>query len=215
MKPTLKALNEALAACTLAVQNTLASAEIQAIVAKEGYDAKSLENGLTLANQVMASLSSSASALGQQVESTRTLNNAMHEARSALTLFRKKARIVFADAGYEANRRLLSLDQTVPKSTNGLLTHGKTVFAAALSDASTTAVMSANGYSTERLQTLQTLFLSLESLNQKQELQKSVKQEATQVMKAQSEEFIRWWTGYRTTARLLLTSQQLTSLGIS
>lgn len=215
MRATLKTLNEALTACTLAVQNTLASAEIQGIVAKEGYDSKSLETGLTLANQVMASLSSSASAMGQQVESTRTVKTAMAEANAALSLFRKKAKLVFVGAGSEASRRLLLLDQAVNATTNGLITHGKTAFSAALSDAPTLEALAANGYPAERLQALHAQFLTLESLNQKQEQQKSAKQQATQARQAQTSDFMRWWTGFRTTAKVLLTPQQLTSLGIT
>ena len=210
-----KETQDALAAVTLAIQNAQNMPDVLTLLAQEGYTSTALQQGQDLANKLSSSLSSSASALGEQLDSTQAVKEAQKSAQAALSLFRKKARTVFAGAGNEASRRLLLLDQPVPAATNGQITHGKSTFQAALGEPAMVESLTANAYSSERLKELLSQFESLEALNAAQEQRKGEKQQAVQTRKAESQAFMRWWHGFRSTARLILTPQQLTALGLA
>ena len=200
-------------AAQVAIQNTLADAEILTAVAAYGYSVAKINVGKALYDQAVAAVNAQIAAAGAQRDTTATMESAKNAAYAAYQSLAKVARAVFI----QDKPRLIRLGLTgaMPKSTAGFLTAAYALFENA-SNPEIQALLANYGYDSAKLESERALIAAYESANSSQEQTKGTAQQATRDQDAELKELDLWYRQYIKIARVAFRSKEelLEKLGI-
>src|SRR5262245_45396073 len=114
-----------LSAARIAINNTIADSEIQALVAAYGYTAERMQGGRQLYDTAVGAVNAQTAAAGTQQQATAQARVAEQAARSSYQGLAQLARAVFARSS--AHRAALGLVGTTPQSTAEFLAAATTL----------------------------------------------------------------------------------------
>jgi len=201
-------------ACRVAVSNTLADAEIQAMVAAYGYTAQKMAEGQQIYDAALAAVNEQVAAAGAQRQATARLKTAEKEARDAYQSLAKVARAIFA--GNPTRLSALGLTGVMPKDIAGFLAAGYTLFDNALTNEEIKTALLPYGYPEAKLQSEKARIAAYDGANQTQEAAKGAAQQATREQDARLKEMQEWLAQYIKIARVALRGkkQLLEKIGV-
>jgi hypothetical protein len=208
-----KSIADRLNAAQVAIQNTLADAEILTAVAAYGYSVEKINAGKALYDQAVAAVNAQIAAAGAQRDTTATMESAKQQAYAAYQSLAKVARAVFIQDKPRLIR--LGLIGAMPKSTAGFLTAAYALFENA-SAPEIQSLLANYGYDSARLQSERTLIAVYDAANRSQEQAKGGAQQATRNQEAALKELDLWYNQYIKIARVALRDRKelLEKLGI-
>jgi hypothetical protein len=197
----------------VAINNTLADAEIQAAVAGYGYSVEKINAGKAIYEQAVAAVNAQIAAIGAQRDTTASAATARQAAREAYQSLTKVARAIFA----QEKTRLITLGLTgiMPKSVAGFLTAAYALFENA-NQPEIQAQLANYGYDSAKLQSERALVAAYEAANRSQDQAKGAAQQATRDQDAALKELKLWHQQYIKIARVALQGKKelLEKLGI-
>lgn len=207
----MRAISDRLNAAQVAISNTLADAELQALVAGFGYTAEKVTAGRQLYDRALAAVNAQTAAAGAQQQATAHLRAADVAARDAYQALAQVARAAFAKD--KAQLAGLGLTGRMPRKTAAFLAAAYTLFA----NAAGVAALAAFGYDPARLTGERAKIAALDTANQAQEAAKGDAQQATRNQDAALAALADWLAQYRKIARVALRGkpQLLEKLGIT
>ena len=165
----------------VAINNTLASADIKALVAKRGYTVKKLTTLKGLLDQTQVALGVKAAVKGAKELSTDQLEQIYHDAHLAYQDLAKTARRVFA--AEQAKLTMLGLDGKEPRATAGFTLAAYRLFDnAALPDLQ--PALEDDGYTAEFLASERAKIEAFDEGNQVQEAAKGTSEGGTSAQNA-------------------------------
>jgi len=208
-----KSIADRLNAAQVAIQNTLADAEILTAVAAYGYSVEKINAGKALYDQAVAAVNAQIAAAGAQRDTTATMESAKQQAYAAYQSLAKVARAVFIQDKPRLIR--LGLIGAMPKSTAGFLTAAYALFENA-SAPEIQSLLANYGYDSARLQSERALIAVYDAANRSQEQAKGGAQQATRNQEAALKELDLWYNQYIKIARVALRDRKelLEKLGI-
>ncbi len=196
-------------AAQLAVNNSLADEEIQALVSGFGYSSQGLQGGCELFERAQAAVQAQKLAAGAQQVATQAVVDAKTAAADAYQALAKVARAICNSSQLTA----LGLNRQMPRDTAGFLTAAYTLF----DNAATLGTLSDFGYTPEKLTLERGKVTAYDQLNQRQEAAKGAAQQATREQEAALKELNEWLAQYLKIAKVALREkpQLLEKLGIA
>ncbi len=196
-------------AAQLAISNSQADEEIQALVSSFGYSGKGLEAGCELVDRAQAAVQAQKLAAGAQKDATQALSDIKIVAIDAYQALAKIARAVCNPSQLTA----LGLTGKMPNDIAGFLTAAYTLF----DNAITLGTLSDFGYTTEKLTAERGKIVAYDQLNQKQEAAKGAAQQATREQEAALQALNEWTAQYLKIAKVALREkpQLLEKLGVA
>ncbi len=199
---------EQLNAAELAIRNSLAEAEIQALVSDYGYSAEKLDAGRLLFEAARAAVSAQETAAGAQQTATEALESARQGAYDAYQALAKVARATLSPAALSG----LGLAGSMPRSTAAFVTAAGTLF----DNAAALPVLADFGYDAARIEKEHARLAAFNQANRKQEVAKGVAQQATAEQDVALEALNKWTAQYLKIARVALREkpQLLEKLGV-
>ena len=205
---------ERLTAAQLAIDNSLADAQIQDLVSAYGYSAEKLAVGKTLYDAALAAYSHAQGAAGAQQLATAHLKSTGKIARDAFQALAQVARAVFSDT--PDHLVALGLDNPMPSTTAGFLNHATMMFDNAQSVSEIQSMLAQYGYTIEKLQTECAKIVDYNQANQSQEAAKGTAQQATVIQNKALAELDSWMARYIKIAKVALRhdKQLLEKIGI-
>lgn len=203
-----KTIAAQLNAAQLAINNSLADEEIQALVEGFGYTAEKLGAGSALYDSAMAAVSAQKSAAGAQQLSTQALQTAQTTAFDAYQALSRVARAVCDPAQLTA----LDLNGIMPRLTAAFLAKAYTLF----DNAASLTALSDFGYDPAKLSAERAKISAYDQANQRQEAAKGAAQQATREQVAALQALSEWTSQYTKIVRVALREkpQLLEKLGI-
>jgi len=206
-----RAISDRLNAAQVAISNTLADAELQALVAGFGYTAEKLAAGQQLSDRARAAVNAQTAAAGAGQQATAHLRAADAAARDAYQALAQVARAAFAKD--KAQLAGLGLTGRMPHPTAAFLAAAYTLF----DNAAGVAALAAFGYDSARLTGERAKIAALDAANQAQEAAKGAAQQATRDQDAALAALADWLAQYRKIARVALRGkpQLLEKLGVT
>lgn len=213
MAQTKKTIANQLNSAQVAINNTLADAEIQAAVAAFGYSVEKINAGKTIYEQAVAVVNAQIAATGAQRDATASAAVAKKVAHKAYQSLAKVARAIFAQDKTKLTR--LGLTGAMPKSTAGFLTAAYALFENA-NQPEIQAELAGYGYDSAKLQTERALITAFETADRNQEQAKGAAQQATRDQDAALKELKLWYQQYIKIARVALQGKKelLEKIGI-
>lgn len=208
-----RSIADRLNAAQVAIQNTLADAEIQAAVAAYGYSLEKVKAGKSVYDQAVAVVNAQISAVGAQQEATASVETAKKAAYVAYQSLAKVARAVFVQDKAKLSR--LGLTGAMPKATAGFLTAAYALFDNAMTP-ELQSLLANYGYDEARLQGERALIAAYDAANRQQEQAKGTAQQATRDQDAALKALDLWYNQYIKIARVALRDKKelLEKLGI-
>ena len=196
-------------AAQLAVNNSLADAEIQALVSGFGYAGRSLAAGRGLSERAQAAVQAQKLAAGTQQDATQILQAAQKVAADAYQALAKVARA----ACDPPQLTTLGLSGKMPNDTAGFLAAAYTLF----DNAARLGSLSGFGYTAEKLAAERGKITAYDESNQKQEAAKGAAQQATREQEAALAALNEWMAQYLKIAKVALREkpQLLEKLGVA
>ncbi len=196
-------------AAQLAINNSLADEEIQALVSGFGYSSGGLQAGCELVERAQAAIQAQKLAAGAQQDATRAVVDAKTTAADAYQALAKVARATCNASQLTA----LGLSGKMPADTAGFLAAAYTLFDNAL----TLGSLSDFGYTTEKLTAERGKIVAYDQLNQRQEAAKGAAQQATREQEAALQALNEWTAQYLKIAKVALREkpQLLEKLGVT
>ncbi len=200
---------EQLNAAQVAINNSLADEEIQALVSGFGYSAETLAGGCELYERAQAAVNTQKLAAGTQQDATQALLEARKVATDAYQALAKVARAVCDPAQLTA----LGLSGKMPLDTAGFLAAAYTLF----DNAANFGSLSRFGYTAEKLAAERGRITAYDEANQKQEAAKGAAQQATREQDAALQALNEWMAQYLKIAKVALREkpQLLEKLGVA
>lgn len=200
---------EQLNAAQLAVNNSLADAEIQALVSGFGYSRETLSGGGELYERAQAAVQAQKLAAGTQQDATQILQAAQKVAADAYQALAKVARA----ACDPPQLTTLGLSGKMPNDTAGFLAAAYTLF----DNAARLGSLSGFGYTAEKLAAERGKITAYDESNQKQEAAKGAAQQATREQDAALAALNEWLAQYLKIAKVALREkpQLLEKLGVA
>jgi hypothetical protein len=194
----------------VAISNSLAQAEIQALVAGYGYPLTKLNEGKTLLEAAQAAVLTQKAAEGDQQQATEELLEAEKTAHDAYQALAQVARAIFQED--KARLTALGLTGAMPFSTAGFLAAAAVLF----DNASTAPALTGYGYTPEKLAAERAKITAYDQANQRQEAAKGAAQQSTREQAAALAELNTWMAQYLKIARVALREkrQLLEKLGV-
>jgi hypothetical protein len=199
---------EQLTAAQVALDNSLADAEIQALLASRSYTAEKLAEGQALLTAARAARSAEEAALGTQQVATEALAPLKAQAVGAYQTLAKIARAI-ASPGVLAG---LGLKGPMPLSVAGFLSAAGTLF----DNAPTLPDLAAYGYSTAQLAAERAKITAYADANAVQEAAKGAARQAAREQAAALQALHEWMARFIKIARVALQDkpQLLEKLGV-
>src|SRR5512138_3464863 len=209
MSRPMTTIAEQLNAAQLAVNNSLADEEIQALVSGFGYSSQGLQAGCQLYERAQAAVQAQKLAAGAQQDATQAVVDAKSAATDAYQALAKVARAICTSSQLTA----LGLNRQMPKDTAGFLTAAYILF----DNAATLGSLSDFGYTTEKLTAERGKVTAYDQLNQRQEAAKGAAQQATREQEAALQALNEWVMQYLKIAKVALRAkpQLLEKLGVA
>ncbi len=200
---------EKLNVAQLAINNSLADAEIQALVSGFGYSSEALSGGRELYERAQAAVNTQKLAAGAQQDATQAVQEAQKVAADAYQALAKVARAVCEPSQLTA----LGLSGKTPRDTAGFLAAAYTLFDNAVS----LGALSGFGYTAEKLAAERGKITAYDEANQRQEAAKGAAQQATREQEAALQALNEWVAQYLKIAKVALREkpQLLEKLGIA
>lgn len=213
MSRSKKSISERLNAAQLAINNTLADAEIQAAVAGFGYSVEKINEGKGSYDRAVAAVNSRVAADGVQQISSASLETAKLKAHAAFQSLAQVARAIFVRD--KSKLTLLGLTGAMPKATARFLTTAYTLFENAAKPEILPLLLT-RGYDSAKLQSERAWIEAYDAANRNQEQAKGAAQQATRVQDAALDELDLWHNQYIKIARVALRGKKelLEKLGI-
>ncbi len=196
-------------AAQLAVNNSLADEEIQALVSGFGYSSQGLQAGCELVERAQAAVQAQKLAAGAQQDVTQALLDAQKAATDAYQALAKVARAICDPSQLTA----LGLGGKMPRDTAGFLAAAYTLF----DNAVKLGMLSDFGYTTEKLTLERGKITAYDEINQRQEAAKGAAQQATREQEAALGALNEWVMQYLKIAKVALREkpQLLEKLGVA
>ncbi len=209
MTRPMTSIADQLNAAQLAVNNSLADEEIQALVSGFGYSSTGLQAGCELIERAQAAVQAQKLAAGAQQDSSQALSEAQKAAADAYQALAKVARATCDPSQLTA----LGLNRQMPRDTAGFLTAAYTLF----DNAATLGSLSDFGYTAEKLTLERGKITAYDQLNQRQEAAKGSAQQATREQEAALQALNDWVMQYLKIAKVALRAkpQLLEKLGVA
>jgi len=154
----------------LMVNNALNTPEIVSLLTPRGYGTDVMEEGLGLISAAQTQQSALTSALGSQLQATKTFTETLKTAEVSYSDFRVTARSVYLNAA--ANPQpwsALNLSGRVPTTASGFISKANASYGNALNDSSLLATLARNGYDEAGVRTAQADISALDRANRAQE----------------------------------------------
>jgi len=204
-----------LTAAQVAISNTLADAEIKALVEGYGYTEERMREGVALHDAAEKSVNAQTAAAGAPREVTATTESAKKDARDAYQALAQVARALFAHD--PAQLATLGVTGAAPRSTAGLLTAGYALFDNALGVEAVRTALAGYGYDEARLRNERERVAAFDRANQAQEAAKGAAQQATREQDAALAALDDWVAQYLKIAKVALRGkkQLLEKLGLA
>ena len=201
-------------AAQLAINNSLADAQIQNLVGAYGYSVEKLNAGKTLYTAAVDAVNRAQAAFGAQQQATAHVKSARKIARDAYQSLAHVARAVMKDN--PGQLVTLGLDKPMSNTTAGFLSQALTCFDNALGVSEIQVVLKEYGYTEERLQNERTKITNYDQANQVQEAAKGAAQQAAVLQNAALHELDNWIACYLKIAKVALRQdkQLLEKIGI-
>lgn len=209
-----KSIASRLQAAQLAIGNTLANAEVQALVAEYGYDAARMAEGQQLYEAAVDAVNARAVAWGAQLQATDEARAAERVARDAFQALSAVARAVFvSDPTWLV---ALGLTGPTPRPRYKFLTVARILFDNALASEEIGAQLARYGYDRDRLESEQAKIVILRQLDAAQDAAKAAAQQATEAQTEALDALQAWLAQYLKIARVALRGREqlLEMLGI-
>ncbi len=196
-------------AAQLAINNSQADKEIQALVSGFGYSGKGLQAGCGLVERAQAAVQAQKLAAGAQKDATQALSEAKQAATDAYQALAKVARAACNPSQLTA----LGLSGKMPTDTAGFLSAAYTLF----DNAAKLGMLSGFGYTAEKLTAERGKVAVYDAANRKQEAAKGAAQQATREQDAALQALNEWVAQYLKIAKVALREkpQLLEKLGIA
>jgi hypothetical protein len=196
-------------AAQLAINNSRADEEIQALVSGFGYSSTRLAEGCELVEHAQAAVLAQTQAAGAQKDATQALSDAKKVATDAYQTLAKVARAACNPSQLTA----LGLSGKMPGDTAGFLAAAYILFDSAV----TIPSLSGFGYTPEKLTAERGKVTAYDTANQKQEAAKGAAQQSTREQEAALKTLNEWLAQYLKIARVALREkpQLLEKLGIA
>ena len=207
-------LAEQLNAAQLAVNNTLADAEIKAAVASFGYTDVRLNEGKALCTAALQALNAKTAKAGSQLASTAELNQKRKAAEAAYQDLAQVARAIFGKERVRLNA--LGLRGTMPKSTDAFIASAYTLFDNTLTVPELKTSLASYGYSEAKLNSERAKIAAYDTANQTQESAKGGARQSTREQETAIKSLNDWTTQYIKIAKVALRTkpQLLEKLGV-
>ncbi|MGC1378668.1 MAG: hypothetical protein WA821_20725, partial [Anaerolineales bacterium] len=154
-----KSQTEVISRASLAVDNSLSSAEIQAAVAAYGYPAEKLIEARAQVEATQAAVSAQSFAKGKRIDTTQDFHQALAAAREAYRKLAKTARVVCDKPTLSA----LGLTGREPRTTGGFLKAASTLF----ENAAGVPVLAQYGYDAAQLAAGRAAIVALQAAGQR------------------------------------------------
>lgn len=198
----------------LAINNTLADPEIQALMTAYGYTPAKMRDGQALQQKAVAIVQAQSAASGAQQTSTQLAQNAETDARVSYQGLARVARAVFVRD--RSQLVTLGLAGPTPKTIPAFLTAAYTLFDNVAGNAVIKATLAGYGYDDGRLQSERAKISGYDALHQANEAAKGTAQQATQEQVSYMQRLSDWLAQFIKIARVALRDkpQLLEKLGI-
>lgn len=198
-----------------AINNSLADAEIQKLIAVYGYKPAKLLEGRKAVQAAAAAVEAQISASGAQLASTAKARKTESEARDAYQALATVARAVYLRD--RPQRVALGLGAQMPRPAAAFLTAAYTLFDNILCNPEVKATLAGYGYDDARLQAERNRIGGYDAVNQAQEAAKGAAQQATQEQGAAMTALGAWYGQFLKIAKMALKGkpQLLEKLGIT
>jgi hypothetical protein len=191
-----------LSAASLAINNTLGDAELQALVATYGYTAAKIQEGQELHTAAAAAVNTQTIAAGAQRQATLQARVAEQAARANYQALAQVARAVFLRNA--ATRATLGLVGSAPMSSAEFIAAANQLFDNVLNVTEISAALSAYGYDAARLTRERAAIAAFDQANQAQVAAMGAAQQATRDQKAALTAQAAWLAQYLKIARVAL-----------
>lgn len=207
-------IDQFLSETRIALTNAGNDAEVQAELARFGYDAARLAEGRALLDAATRLHGSQQAEYGEQIAATTAFQDAFEAARAAYVRHLTLARVAFKDDAGAAVA--LKLGGRRKRSYSGLLDQARQFYDNVLASEARTAAMAAYGQTEEVLGEARALVLAAIDANAAQEHEKGDAQRTTQERDAAFDALGDWMSDFIAVARVAFTDdgQQLEKLGI-
>ena len=213
MAQTKSTIASQLNSAQVAINNTLADAEIQTAVAGYGYSSEKINAGKAIYEQAVATVNAQIAATGAQRDTTASAATAKKAAHAAYQSLAKVARAVFAQDRTKLSR--LGLTGAMPKSVAGFLKAAYALFENA-NLPEIQAQLAGFGYDSAKLQSERAVITAYEAADRSQDQSKGAAQQATRDQDAALKALKLWHQQYIKIARVALQGKKelLEKLGI-
>ncbi|HJZ46836.1 MAG TPA: hypothetical protein VKE41_06705 [Roseiflexaceae bacterium] len=198
----------------LAISNTLADAELQALVVVYGYTVDKMQAGKRLYDLAVAAVNAQAAAAGTQRQATAQARVAERAARASYQALAQVARALFVRN--QAHRAALGLVGSAPQGTAAFLAAATMLFDNARDLAEIKAVLAGYGYDDARLEGERATIAAFDRANQTQVAAIGAAQQATRDRQAALDVLNEWLAQYLKIARIALRDkpQLIEKLGV-
>ncbi|MGD2253948.1 MAG: hypothetical protein PVF70_13620 [Anaerolineales bacterium] len=209
-----KSIAELLNAAQLAINNSVADAEIMELVAAYGYDSPRFQDGRMRYLAAVEAVDAKEAAAGAQHDATEKEQKARSEAKDAYQALAKVARAIFK--GDQPALTAMELRGPMPQATAPFLARAYLLFDNALKMPELMEALAPYGYDAARLQAERDRIVAYDQSNQDQEAAKGAAQDATRAQVDALALLRDWYAQYRKIARVALRGrrQLLEKLGI-
>ncbi len=213
MSQTKTTIANQLNSAQVAINNTLADAEIQTAVAGYGYSVEKINEGKAVYEQAVAAVNAQIAAAGAQRDATASAAAARQKAQAAYQSLAKVARAIFAHD--RARLAMLGLTGAMPKSAAGFITAAYALFQNA-SQPEIQTQLASYGYDSVKLRNEQGLIVAYEAAERGQEQTKGAAQQSTRDQDSALKALKLWYQQYIKIARVALQGKKelLEKLGI-
>jgi hypothetical protein len=191
-----------LQSASIAINNTLADQEIQALVGVYGYTPARMQEGKALYDSAVEAVSAQAAAAGAQRRATLQATDAERQARNSYKGLAKVARAVFKSTS--AERKALALRGATPQGTAAFLTAAEKLCENALNVAEVKTTLAEYGYDEARLQEERAVISGFAQAHQAQVAAMGAAIEATHAQNLALQQLSDWMVRYRAIATAAL-----------
>lgn len=209
-----KTMSERLVAAKMAINNSLAEADIKDVLQELGFDEARLQAGLDLYKETEKLYQEQKREYSDQYAATEEFNNALQEAKVAYKKYTTAAKLALLDSHTLKNS--LGLNQGPQFTISDWLTQGRLFYTSALQSQEVLETLQEFAVTPEKLQAGLQLVDTAEELYSRQQVEISEAQQATRDRDAAFAELDRFMYKLNKVARVLLTEkpEHLEKLGI-
>jgi len=208
-----KSIAERLFEAERAINNTLKTPEILAVVTPYGYDQVRVDAALVLLKETQSLVELQEREYGDQYEATQNVQLAWDEAAVAYSAAVKIARVAFRD--HKAAAGALGLTGVRKQSLSGWLKQARGFYNNLLKDPAFIAIMAPFSYDQVKLEAEAALVQVVADASDAQDTERGQAQAATLARDAKLDELDRWVADYKAVAEVAFAAapQMLEQLG--